>query len=676
MNLIGVGLAGVAGVAGVGATAVVLAPPRWRTVISGVATVVAGVAGTVAGVAALVGDGFTAQLPALLPLAGLHLTLDSLGGLFLAVAGAVIAVAAGYGVGYTRPAATGQAWPGRTVPAVLPLLAASLMLVPAAGSVSTLLVLWELMALTSLVLVLAEHHLRAGVGRAGLWYAVMTHLGFAAILLGLVVFAAAAGGETFEALRSAELSPAASALVFGLTFAGFGSKAGLVPLHSWLPRAHPESPSHVSAMLSAAMVNLGVYGVLRVGFDLLGGGTRGWWLVVLAAGGASALYGVLQAVVASGLKRLLAYSTVENMGLVFLGVGAAGLFQASGSEALAAIALAAALLHVVNHAGFKTLLFLAAGSVLRATGLRDLDSLGGLRRRMPVTTALFAVGALGAVALPPGNGFASEWLLLQALVHPPAGGGVLLALVLPVAVGVVALTTGVAVAAFVKALGIGFFARPRTTAAAESAESPPSMLAAMGVAAAACVALAAAPAAWGPALSRTAGTALGTAVDPVQGGVTMRLAGVASTVSPLLIAAAVVVATVAVVAVVKVVGRALVRRREAALWDCGAGPPTARMQYTATSFAEPLQRVFDDVLAPEANVDVTAHAESRYVLERIRYRQQVPDRIEHRLYRPVIAAAGGLARFGRGLANGSVHRYLAYGFFGLVGLLVVLVVIP
>src|SRR5690606_35140461 len=193
-------------------------------------------------------------------------------------------------------------------------------LVPAAGSVSALLVLWELMALTSLVLVLADHRARPQVAKAGLWYAVMTHAGFVAILSSLVVFAATAGGDTFAALRAAELSPGVSTLVFVAALVGFGSKAGLVPLHVWLPRAHPEAPSQVSAMLSAGMVNLGVYGVLRVGSDLLEGGPTGWWLAVIALGAASALHGILHAAMDSDLKRLLAYSTVENMGLVFLGV--------------------------------------------------------------------------------------------------------------------------------------------------------------------------------------------------------------------------------------------------------------------------------------------------------------------------------------------------------------------
>jgi hydrogenase-4 component B len=669
VNVIGSALAVACGLAGLGVVAAVVSPRRARLWLVGVATAGIGVAGLVAGVAALRGQSYQVRLPDLLPLAGVQVALDPLGGWFVAVTGGVLAAAALYGIGYA-----GHGRSGRGVLAALPVFAAALLLVPAAGSVSTLLVLWELMAATSLVLVLAEHRARPAVAEAGWWYAVLTQLGFVTILLGLVLYSARAGGDSFADLRAAHLSPGARGVVFVLVLVGFGSKAGLVPLHVWLPRAHAEAPSPVSAMLSAAMVNLGVYGVIRVGFDLLGGGARWWWLLVLAVGAVSALYGILQATVAADLKRLLAYSTVENMGLVFLGLGAAGIFHTSGAPTLASLALVAALLHVLNHAGFKALLFTAAGSVLRATGSRDLDALGGLRARMPATTVLFAIGALGASALPPGNGFVSEWLLLQSLVHALPAGGVVTAVAMPLAVAVVALTAGLAVATFVKALGVGFFARPRSDPAAAATESPAVMLAAMGVLAAACAGLALAPAALGPALSRVAGTATRTPVEAVRGGVGLRVAGIASTMSPLLIAVALVVAVAGTAVLVRLVTVRVTRRRAVPLWDCGAGPPTARMQYTATSFAEPLQRVFDDVLAPETDVDVTPHAESAYLVSRVAYQQRVPDRVEHALYTPVLAAARRLGRLGPVLANGSVHRYLAYGFVGVTGLLLVLAV--
>ncbi len=655
----------------------VAAPTRRRATLVGIGTAGAGLAAVVAGVAAMGGSSFSAWLPDLLPLAGVRLALDPLGGLFVAVTGAVAACAAVYGVGYVRPSGHGAHGDGRVMQATLPLFVAAMLLVPAAASVSTLLVAWELMALTSLLLVLAEHRRRAAVGEAGRWYAVMTHLGLLAILAGLVGFAAAAHGESFTQLRAAAggMSPAVKGAVFAATLLGFASKAGVVPLHVWLPRAHPEAPSHVSALMSAAMVNLGVYGVLRVGLDLLRGGSRWWWLAVLTAGAVSALYGILQAVVAVDLKRLLAYSTTENMGLVLIGVGAGGYFAASGSQLLAGLALTTGLLHLVNHAAFKTVLFCSAGSVLRATGSRNLDALGGLRSRMPVTTALFAVGALGASALPPGNGFVSEWLLLQSLIHALPTTATATAVAMPLAVAVVALTAGLAVATFVKAFGVGFLARPRSTVAEQAVESPSSMLAGAGLAAAGCVVLAIAPAAVLPRLSRAASTAFGSsAVDAVHGPVTLRLTGYAGSMSPLLITVALLAAAVGALAGVRVLA-ARRARRVARLWDCGAGPMSARMEYTATSFAEPLLRVFDNVLAPETDVDVTPTTESAYLVERVQFQARVPDRIEHRLYEPVLSASHAVGEAARGLANGSVHRYLGYGFFAFTGLLVVLAVI-
>lgn len=657
--------------------AAVAAPTRRRATPVGIWTAGAGLAAVVAGVAAMGGSSFSAWLPDLLPLAGVRLALDPLGGLFVAVTGAVATCAAVYGVGYVRPSGHGAHGDGRVMQATLPLFVAAMLLVPAAASVSTLLVAWELMALTSLLLVLAEHRRRAAVGEAGRWYAVMTHLGLLAILAGLVGFAAAAHGESFTQLRAAAggMSPAVKGAVFAATFLGFASKAGVVPLHVWLPRAHPEAPSHVSALMSAAMVNLGVYGVLRVGLDLLHGGSRWWWLTVLTAGALSALYGILQAVVAVDLKRLLAYSTTENMGLVLIGIGAGGYFAAYGSQLLAGLALTTGLLHLVNHAAFKTVLFCSAGSVLRATGSRNLDALGGLRSRMPVTTALFAVGALGASALPAGNGFVSEWLLLQSLIHALPTTATATAVAMPLAVGVVALTAGLAVATFVKAFGVGFLARPRSTAAEQAAESPSSMLVGTGLAAAGCVVLAVAPAAVLPRLSRAASTAFGSStVDAVHGPVTLRLTGYAGSMSPLLITVALLAGAVGVLAGVRVLA-ARRARRVARLWDCGAGPLSARMEYTATSFAEPLLRVFDDVLAPETDVDVTPTTESAYLVERVQFQARVPDRIEHRLYEPVLSASRAVGEAARGLANGSVHRYLGYGFFAFTGLLIAVAVI-
>ncbi len=652
------------------ALAGLLIPRRARPVVVGLGTAACGTAAVVAGVAAMAGQRATIELPQLLPLSGVLITVDALGGLFVAVTGGVAIATGIYGIGYCR-----HGLDGRTFQTVLPLFVTAMVLVPVAGSVGTFLLCWELMALTSLLLVVAEHRRRPEVASAGRWYAVMTHLGLVAILIGLLVFAANAANGSFAALREAgpRLSPAVAGLVFVAVGIGFGSKAGIVPLHAWLPRAHPEAPSNVSALMSAAMVNLGVYGILRVGFDLLGGGVGWYWLLLIALGALSAVYGILQAAISTDLKRLLGYSTTENMGLVLIGVGAAGMFASSGQPTLAGLAMTAAMLHVIIHAAFKTLLFTSAGSVLHATGRRDLDDMGGLRTGMPGTTAAFGLGALAASALPPGSAFVSEWLLLQALIHGLPASGISAAIVMPIAVAAVALTAGLAVATFVKAFGVGFLARPRSPQALAARESPASMLIGMGLAAAACIGLALLPTLVLPAIGAVAGGLVGSDDPVIVSAVTIRLVDVAGSLSPLMLAVALVAGLVVTLAAVRVLAT---RRaaRVARLWDCGAGPLSARMEYTATSFAEPLQRVFDDVLQAEQDVDVTHLDESQYLVQMVEYRRRVPDRIERRLYEPVLAAMAAWGRFGRRLAPGSVHRYLGYGFYSLCGLLILLVV--
>ncbi len=685
--IVEVGLALVAGVAVLGAGAAILAPVRSRALAAGLATSVVGLGGVVAGIGGLTGPAWERIAPGLLPLGEARLAVDGLSGIFLLLVGAVAVATGVYAVGYTSPGGAHGGHDGadddappagsRTAQATLPVFVAAMLYVPAAASVTTFLVVWELMALASLVLVLTEHRLRPAVREAGLWYAGMTHAGLVAVMVALALLAADAGGESFDALRAAatDASPALRSTVFVLALVGFGSKAGLVPLHVWLPRAHPEAPSHVSALMSAAMVKLGVYGIVRVMADLLGGGPRWWGLLLMVVGAASALHGVLQASVASDLKRLLACSTTENVGLISLGIGAAAVFTAEGNHVLAGVLMAAALLHCLNHAAFKSVLFLGAGSVLRATGLRDLDRLGGLVRVMPMTTALVGIGALGAAALPPGNGFVSEWVLLQGLIHSLGGGSdPVLAVGMPVAVGVVALTAGLGVATFVKAFGVGFLAQPRSAEARSATEVPVAMRLGTATAAAVCVVLGLVPTVAAGALDRALDTLPGAGAGPLAGStVALQLTGIAGAMSPVAVALGLVLAGVAVAGVVRRLtgGRP---RRVAPVWGCGSLARDPRQEYTATSFAEPLTRVFDDILRPEQDLDVTPHAESRYLIESVTFRQRVPDRLEARLYPPVLRAVEEWGRRAVRIADGRVHRYLGYGFVGLLLALVLVAV--
>lgn len=654
-----------------GAAAVAAVPTRVSAAASGLATAAVGVTGLVGGALAVAGDLRPAWVGWLVPLSGASFAADATSGLFLLVIGAVSVVAGLYTVGY---AAHGHL--GRAPLAVLPVFAGAMLAVPLAAAVTTLLLFWEIMALTSLLLVLAEWR-REQVRAAALSYAAMTQLGFVAILLGLVVFAAAAPGhaETFPALRdaAAHLGPGPRAAVFLLTLAGFGSKAGLVPLHVWLPKAHPEAPGPVSALMSAAMVNLGIYGIVRVDFVLLGPGPRWWGLVLLAVGALTAVYSVLQAAVATDLKRLLAYSTSENMGLICVALGTAAVLAAAGRPAVAAVATTAALVHLVGHAAFKTLGFLAAGGVAAVTGQRDLDALGGLARPMPVTTVAFGIAALGAAGLPLGCGFVGEWLLVQALTHAVAAGGTLLALVVPLAVGVVALTTGLGVAAMVKAFGVGFLARPRSEGAQRAGEVPATMIAAMALGAISCGVLAVAPAVLVPVLSRVLPELpTGTAHGPGPAlGTLVRLPGVGGSVSPALLAVAVGAGVLLALAAARWGSRRRPAARTAALWTCGGGGLTSRMEYTATSFADPLRRVFDAVLRPDVEHVVIAYAQSPYLLEKVSYRSWVHDTVEVVLYRPVLRAVAAAARGARRAHTGSIHAYLAYGAAGLLVALVV-----
>jgi formate hydrogenlyase subunit 3/multisubunit Na+/H+ antiporter MnhD subunit len=635
-----------------------------RAVTAGVSTSVLGAIGVGIGLVGIVGPPRSVQIDWLIPLIGVALRLDPLGGFFMALTGAVAVPVGIYAIGYARREHLGS------VPlAVLPLFVAALLLVPAAASVSTFLLAWELMAAASLILVSAEHT-RLAVRSAAVFYAVMTQLGFVAILLGLMLLSAAGGADRFADLSA--VPPGARTAVFVLTLAGFGSKAGLLPLHAWLPRAHPEAPSPVSALMSAAMVNLGIYGIIRIDLQLLGPGPRWWGVVLLTIGAASAVYGVLQASVATDLKRLLAYSTVENMGLITVALGAATLLAASGATSAATVAMAAALLHLVAHAAFKSLGFLAAGSVLTGTGLRDLDRLGGLARRMPATTILFGIAALGASGLPLGAGFVSEWLLVQSLIHAGPDHDTLLALATPLAVGAVALTTGLGVAAMVKAFGIGFLARPRSDAAAGAHEAPSSMLTGMAVAAGACLVLAVAPFVLAAPTQRVLAALPASADADLSGlGTVLHLPGLSGSIAPGLIAVFLVLAVLAAVGVSRWGSRRRPPPVALPLWACGADDLTARMQYTATSFGEPLQRVFDDVLRPDTDIEVTPFEESQYLVAKVAYRARIGDAVQDLLYTPVIRAVALCANAVRRAHTGSVHLYLTYGALGVLIVLLV-----
>jgi len=465
------------------------------------------------------------------------------------------------------------------------------------------------------------------------------------------------------------LPPGTRNAVFVLALVGFGSKAGLVPVHVWLPRAHPAAPSHVSALMSAVMVKLGIYGLLRVGLDLLGGGPAWWGVVMVAVGAATALTGVLYALVDDDLKRLLAYSTVENVGLIMLGTGAGFVFLSLAQPAAAAVAFSAALLHVVNHAAFKGVLFLGAGSVLHATGVRDINRLGGLVKRTPWTAAAFLVGSLSIAALPPFNGFASEWLLFQSFLPGVASSRASVAVLLTLGVGALALTGGLAAATFVKAFGISFLAMPRSPEAGNAHEAGWAMRAGMAILAIACPVLAIVTV---PVLSAISGALAGVGGLPAASttfsmGVILETPQALARVSPVAIMAVLVAASAGVWVAARLASRG--RRRIDDTWGCGRIGQTPRMEYTSTAFAEPLRRIFGELYRPTDDLTVTVQPGSPYHIRAITFRTQLHPWFERGVYDPLVRATQTAAARVRSLQSGSINAYLAYIVLVLVVLL-------
>jgi hydrogenase-4 component B len=617
------------------------------------------------GVAALVlvtGRPLALAVPSLLPAAGgVVLTLDPLGAFFLAVVAIVGLPAAIYGDSYTA------AYEGRSSLRVFGVMfnafLLSMCLVPCAGNVFTFVTAWELMALASYFLVMTEAGDDPEVRSAGLWYIAMTQFGLVLLLPAFLLLAPVAGPSTFAELRlgAAHLTPRLRGVVFLLAVAGFGSKAGLVPLHVWLPRAHPAAPSHVSALMSGAMIKLGIYGLVRVAFDLLGGGPPWWGGLLLAAGSVSALLGVLYALMEHDLKRLLAYHSVENIGIIVIGLGAGSILHSYGLHALAAIGFAAALYHTLNHACFKALLFFGAGNVLHQAHTRNMEEMGGLIKRMPQTALLFLIGSAAIAALPPLNGFASEWMVFQALLAGTSIPRPDVAIGFPVAVGILALSSGLAAACFVKAFGISFLAMPRSAHAADAREAPVPMRLAGWLLAAACVLLGIGASVVVPVLYRVLRSVEGLMPDSLvmpAPGLWIDAPQALGHLSPALLAA-----LLALIFLIAVAGVALIHRRPVRLadtWGCGRIVQTPRMEYTASAFAEPLRRVFAELYRPTRDLTVTVHPDSPYFVQSITFTSEVEPWFEHVIYDPVVGACRATATQVRRLQAGSVHLYLVY----------------
>ena len=624
-------LAGVALVAAGGALAATARSFRTGLFVQAAGSVLIAVAGfAVLLDDEVLGAGFTSAFDP-------RLGVDALTGFFLGTLGVVAAPALVFSTGYLEPTPRGRAIAALTAPFVLVLA-----LVVCARDPLTFLLGWELMTLLPAVVILAARGADRGSRNVVFAYLAITHLGGVGTWVAVLLLAAQGAFGDPSAIVSGSGVQAAIALA---ALVGMGTKAGVIPLHVWLPRAHPIAPAPVSALMSGVMIKVAVYGLVRVLVEWLG--TPPTWLgvVVLGVGALSAVGGVLYALFQHDLKRLLALHSIENVGIIVLGLGACLTLRALGDETWAAFALAAALLHTLNHAVFKALLFLGAGAFERAVGGLELDRLGGLLRQMPWTAGAFLIGALAIAGLPPLNGFASEWLTLQALLHVPASGALVGGVAGALALAALASTAGLAVFCFVKVVGLVLLGPPRRRAPAVAVEPAGAIRVGVVFLAGACIALGLAPGVlfapladiepWAPA---------------APSGIGLDLPGTGS-----LPTAGIAVALTALVA-----GLALARgSRSAAVaptWACGQllGP---ELGWTSAGFSKPLRLVLEPLLRPERRIAVHV---AGGVVQDVSYTGRVPHLVEERLYRPAARAALGAARQARRLQSGHLSAYVAY----------------
>lgn len=608
------------------------------------------------------------NLPSGVPLFSWTVRLDPLSSYFILALGVVAAAVSLYSFGYLR----GNRGNTGVLVFFYNILLLSLALVFAASNAFFFLLAWEAMALAAYCLVVFEHE-KAQTRRAGVLFLIMSHAGTGLLLTAFLLLASAAGSLDFSTFRAAlsGLPAWEQGAVFVMFFLGFGVKAGIIPLHVWLPEAHPVAPSNVSALMSGIVIKTGIYGIARVCFDFCEAPPVWAGMLVLTAGVVSALVGVLYALMENDLKRLLAYSSIENIGIILIGFGASMMFQSLGHASLAAIALAAGLCHTLNHAIFKSLLFLGAGAVLHSTHTRNMEEMGGLIRRMPVTAFCFLVGAIAIAGLPPLNGFISEWLTYQALL---AGFGTTLSLtrvMFPAAGALLALTAALAAACFVKAFGITFLALPRTPKAAEAREASFSMRAGMALLAAGCVALGLGATWFLPVLDPITRQALG--IDVSQALVTANgfVLSAGSTRGGTVSTAGIALAFLAIAALPALLwfvwGRHG-RRATGPTWDCGLPGLTADNQYTATAFSKALRMIFSALFKPRREIQAQYEV-SPYYPTAIRFESEIESAFEKHFYDPLKLWILTMAKRARAVQAGSIQAYLAYIFVTLIGLL-------
>jgi hydrogenase-4 component B len=550
-------------------------------------------------------------------------------------------------------------------------------LVIVANNAMLFIIAWECMSLVSFFLVIYERNKKESL-MAGLVYVIMTHVGTAFIIISFIIMASISGSFDFASFTTpafhAALTPGVKAVLFIMLFIGFSVKAGVVPLHVWLPLAHPEAPSNVSALMSGVMIKTPVFMLIRVTFSFLGiGAGDAWWgIVIIVIGSLSAIIGVLYANVEQDMKRLLAYHSVENIGIIFIGLGTSILFQSLGQPLIATLALVGTLYHVLSHAIFKGLLFMGAGSIQHSTHTKNVEELGGLAKLMPRTSVFYFFGVMSITALPPFNGFVSEWLIFQSLmISVTLLVAPVIQVFIMVAIAILAISGGLAIACFVHTYGVTFLAMPRTEHARNAKEAPRLMQWGMGVLAVGCLATGLAsfvliPVFGGAAMAYTGSGALTSGLSwffmvPIVPGFTGF--------SPAMVLLAMVIVMPIIYGVSRVAGGKQ-KVEIADTWDCGT-PLNARNEYTATAYSNPINKVFTRIFRPKPRVETTPSA-SLYIFKEKKYTANEKELvIENRFYVPLVQNVVKFARKIRGMQSGSIRNYLLYIFATLMVLLII-----
>ncbi|MBI4654350.1 MAG: hydrogenase 4 subunit B [Nitrospirae bacterium] len=587
---------------------------------------------------------------------------DGISGFFILVISILAFAVSVYSIGYTRDLDNKG-----LMGFLFNIFILSMYAVVLSGNIITFLISWETMSIISYFLVTFDRDEKSA--KAGLVYAVMTHIGTAFLIVLFMILYRYTGDMGFSGIKglSSQIPEDMKSLVFIFSIIGFGTKAGIIPFHTWLPRAHPAAPSNISSLMSGVMIKTGIYGFIRISMDIMGPGPEWWGIAIIVIGAVSSILGVMYALMEHDLKRLLAYHSVENIGIILLGIGASMVFRSSGMLALSSLALIAGLYHTLNHAVFKGLLFLGAGSVMHATHTKNMEDMGGLIKSMPYTGLFFLVGSVSICALPPFNGFVSEWLTYQSLLLGFKSTSITSKIISPLGGAALALTGALAAACFVKAFGISFLGMPRSCHAENVKESSLSMIIGMGILALLCLLFGVFP-----------GIVL-TIIQPVSfmltgshgmayKGIFIGISETLSTLSPAAILITMIVMSISTLIFILTVGRKK-RIIYGDSWDCGIPWLTPRMQYSAAAFTKPVRMIFKRIYLPTRELKVS-YLVKPFFVKSIEYSGEITPFFEKYIYDPVTGFIHKLAGKVKILQSGSLHLYLAYILITLILLLI------